>query len=73
MWEMGCIVENNPSPTTPATILHFWTDLTLVNLKHGRRGQVLHESVQGVYPLPNIINDGSYIEIHEMCGEIGFQ
>lgn len=43
-----------------ASVLNFWTELTLVNLTDSTKSQVITRSLQGNDHFPNIICDGTY-------------
>lgn len=45
VWNLSKWALGSFSPDI-AIILHFWSNLSLVNVKHGRRSQVIHEVIE---------------------------
>lgn len=46
-----------------AAILHFWSDIVLVEIEHGIRSQVLSGAIQGAEYFSSVFSDGSYIRV----------
>lgn len=42
-------------------ILHFWSDLTLVNIEHGTRSQILSGAVQLTNHFSSLFSHGFYM------------